>query len=140
MAALGIVRSAYLTASDEDGGRAVLSLSVVGVEYVATAEWLDEQIPLHNRQAAEMAGRQSWTVYRFWERTTLAGLLAMRSAYEVPGKEEEEPAGQIQGLVAYGPEWTLQLLLGVYPPGALDRNRAVMDTVVATFELLPAGR
>ena len=52
-----------------------------------------------------------------------------------------EPAlpGHVQAWVAYVGGQTFQVMLGVNPPGDLAGNRAVVDTVVRTFEITPPG-
>jgi hypothetical protein len=139
-AALEGVRSACFVAGEEDGGRAVFSISAVDLEYATSSEWLDEQLPLHNAHLCRTAAERGWTIHRPWEPGTLTGAPAMRNDYETPERGEDEPAGHIQGLVAYRPGVTLQLLLGVHPPSDLGRKRAVMDVVAASLEFLAAGR
>ncbi len=55
-----------------------------------------------------------------------------------PGGEPALP-GHVQAWVAYAGRQTFQVTLGVNPPGDLAGNRAVVDTVVRTFEIAASG-
>ena len=55
------------------------------------------------------------------------------SPLAAPGQSAS--AGHVQAWIAYAGRQTFQLMLVVDPPGDLARNRALMDTVVRTFEI-----
>ena len=143
----GNVCAAYLVARESSGGQAVLSISRVEVGYDTSPQELAEQLVIHNRYAAHTAERNGWTIHSSWKAAMLAGHPAMHCDYVVPpaadppeadsapaGAESSGP-GHVQAWVAYAGRQTYQVTLGVNPPGDLSRNRAVIDTVVRTFEI-----
>lgn len=167
----GNVRAAYLTAPAGDGGRAILSISRVEVGYDTTPQELAEQLVIHNRYAAHTAQQQGWTIHSPWKATTLGGYPAMRCDYVVPESSAGEAAtgagpatgappgeaptgdaatgaiggdsvpGHVQAWVAYVGDHTLQLMLGVDPPGDLAANRRLMEQAMRSLELVePAAR
>jgi len=153
------VRSAYLAARHAEGGQAVLSISRVEVGYDTSPQELAEQLVIHNRYAAHTAEQQGWTIHSPWKATTLAGFPAMRCDYVVPRPADAQAAagrgsageggatgsavatggdstpGHVQAWVAYVGGQTLQLMLGVDPPGDLDENRRVMEQAMRSLEL-----
>jgi hypothetical protein len=139
------VRTAYLSRTDGEGRQAVLSISRVDPTPAMTPEQLSRQLPIHNRQAAAMAKEREWTILRRWQATVVGGHMAMRDEYVTPGTHpddsasadpEETTASHVQGCVVYAGTRTYQLLLGVHPPGDLEADRAVMQRVICTLELL----
>lgn len=139
------VRTAYLARADSEGRQAVLSVSYVDPTPAMTPEQLSEQLPIHNRQAAEMAEERGWTILRRWQATVVGGHMAMRDEYVTPGTHpddsasgdpDETTASHVQGCVVYHGTRTYQLLLGVHPPGDLEADRAVFDRVIGTLEFL----
>ena len=165
----GNVRSAYLSTRDAGGGQAVLSISRVEVGYDTSPQELAEQLIIHNRYAAHTAEQQGWTIHSPWKATTLAGYPAMHCDYVVPppaghdgaaaqggatghgapgegataggatGEGDSTP-GHVQAWVAYVGADTLQLMLGVDPPGDLAENRRRMDQAMRSLEFFePAG-
>jgi hypothetical protein len=165
----GNVTAAYLTAPAGDGGRATLSISRVEVGYDTSPQELAEQLVIHNRYAAHTAQQQGWTIHSPWKATTLGGYPAMRCDYVVPDLPASGPAtgasaatgpvgeestgeaatgaiggdsvpGHVQAWVAYVGGQTLQLMLGVDPPGDLDANRRLMEQAMRSLELFePVG-
>jgi hypothetical protein len=143
----GNVRSAYLAARDAGGGQAVLSISRVEVGYDTSPQELAEQLVIHNRYAAHTAEQQGWTIHSPWKATMLAGYPAMRCDYVVPQPAASPAAaggdstpGHVQAWVAYVGGDTLQLMLGVDPPGDLTENRRRMEQAMRSLELFePAG-
>jgi len=157
----GNVRSAYLAARAAGGGRAVLSISRVEVGYDTSPQELAEQLVIHNRYAAHTAEQQGWTIHSPWKATTLAGYPAMHCDYVVPQPAGEGGAtgegrapsagattgeataatggdstpGHVQAWVAYVGGQTLQLMLGVDPPGDLTENRRLMERAMRSLEL-----
>jgi len=144
----GNVRSAYLAARDAEGGQAILSISRVEVGYDTSPQELAEQLVIHNRFAAHTAEQQGWTIHSPWKATTLAGYPAMWCDYVVPQSTGEAGApgsastggdstpGHVQAWVAYVGGQTLQLMLGVNPPGDLTENRRLMSQAMRSLELL----
>jgi hypothetical protein len=139
------VRTAYLARADSGGRQAVLSISRVDPTPAMTPEQLSEQLPIHNRRAAEMAEERGWTILRRWQATVVGGHMAMRDEYVTPGTHpddsasgdpEDATASHVQGCVVYHGTRTYQLLLGVHPPGDIEGDRAVFDRAVGTLEFL----
>lgn len=137
------LRTAYLARTDGEGRQAVLSVSCVDPTPSMTPAQLSEQLPIHNRQAAEMAEQRGWTILRRWQATIVGGHIAMRNEYVTPGTHpddgatgdpEETNESHVQGCVVYIGTRTYQLLLGTHPPGDIDADRAVMDRAVGTLE------
>jgi len=160
----GNVRSAYLAARDAGGGQAVLSISRVEVGYDTSPQELAEQLVIHNRYAAHTAEQQGWTIHSPWKATTLAGYPAMHCDYVVPQPAAQDTAtgddaaatgeggtsgsaatggdstpGHVQAWVAYIGGDTLQLMLGVDPPGDLTENRRRMEQAMRSLELFDPG-
>ncbi len=158
----GNVKSVRLTARGPGGERAVLSVSRVEAGYETLPHELAEQLVIHNRYIAHTAERNGWTIHSPWKAAMLAGCPAMHCDYFVPpaagatelpprgqgGGSESPPAlpggepalpGHVQVWVAYAGLQTFQVTLGVDPPGDLARNRAAIDTVVRTFEIIARG-
>ena len=149
------VRSAYLATRAGEGGRAVLSISRVEVGYATSPQELAEQLVIHNRYAAHTAEQQGWTIHSPWKATMLAGYPAMRCDYVVPQPPGggapgggapgggatggttggDSTPGHVQAWVAYVGGQTLQLMLGVDPPGDLTENRRLMDQAMRSLEL-----
>ena len=138
--------------------------------YDTSPQELAEQLVIHNRYAAHTAEQQGWTIHSPWKATMLGGYPAMRCDYVVPqpagesaqaagggaGGETTAPVGRaigsaaatggdstpghVQAWVAYVGGQTLQLMLGVNPPGDLTENRRLMEQAMRSLELFePAG-
>ena len=159
----GNVRAAYLSAPAGQGGRAILSISRVEVGYATTPQELAEQLVIHNRYAAHTAQQQGLTIHSPWKATTLGGYPAMRCDYVVAGDAAGEAAGDaiggraptgesatgaiggdsvpghVQAWVAYVGHHTLQVMLGVDPPGDLAANRRLMEQAMRSLELVEPG-
>ncbi len=135
----GDVRSVHLVAPGLAGGQAVLSISRVAAGYETSPHELADHLLIHNRYAAHTAEQNGWTIHSPWKAALLAGYPAMHCDYVVP--EASESAGHVQEWIAYAGRQTFQLMLGVDPPGDLAGNRALMETIVRTFEIgePPAG-
>jgi hypothetical protein len=141
------VKSAYLVAPGPEDGQAVLSISRVSAGSETSPHELADHLLIHNRYAAHTAEQNGWTIHSPWKATLLAGYPAMHCDYVVPGSAvvsglpdavgaaPSAPAGHVQEWIAYAGRQTFQLMLGVDPPGDLARNRAIMDTIVRTFEI-----
>jgi hypothetical protein len=143
---LGRVASAYLAAVEDDDRTAILSLSSVEVDYEMTRAQLDEAVAGVVAYTAGLAEQRGWTIYRPHEACEVAGHLAMRNEFAAkggidengePADEETHPAGHIQSCTVYLEGRNLSIMLGVHPPGDLDRARRSMEQVLATLEILP---
>jgi hypothetical protein len=149
----GDVKSVRLAAPGLAGGQAVLSINRVSATHETSPHEIADHLLIHNRYAAHTAEQNGWTIHSPWKAALLAGYPAMHCDYVVPGSAvvsgppdaagaaPTAPAGHVQEWIAYAGRQTFQLTLGVDPPGDLARNRAIMDTIVRTFEIgePPAG-
>lgn len=142
---IGRVASAYLAAAEEDDRMAILSLSSVEVDGEMTRERLEQGLAVQNAHAAELAGERGWTIHRPYEAVEVAGYPAMRNEFVAQGgidaggdptDEETHPAGHVQACTVYLEGHTLSIMLGVHPPGDLERARGVMDLVLGSLEIL----
>ena len=149
----GNVKSLHLSAHGPGSRQAVLSISRVEAGYETSPRELAEQLVIHNHFAAHTAEQHGWTIHSPWKATMLGGYPAMHCDYVVPdaapvaepapataGGEPSVP-GHVQSWVAYAGRQTYQVTFTVNPPGDLAHNRAAVDTVVRSFEIVgePTG-